>query len=377
MAFAVGGGPESPTGLIGRGSRASCSSAESAPLTRHTESRQTTGRFIHRSLFCEDHQSLARHDTIEMSDVTRRTQAAQVARSLRALGRPATKRELAALCGLDAARVGSLLSKLEGVVRADRYRWGYAEWIDDEYDGIPAEIIQRIEEDGGSTRLSRLLDELPRLFGVSEMSVRSTLGSPVFRVEHGWVSVVENPSLDVGTLEDVATGRDINGDLYWAFRMYNRYLRGYSITGVPPEVAVSLGCNFGERTYISVQTPHGVPSISVIWRKTSTTGPEIGRVAQSLKAIRASDGDSIAIVVRPDRTVSVAHQHDVSEPAQAPIGTQMYRHATSSSNRGEENDELGTGVRVMKPIMGRLEIRLELDNQFDRNAVSHDSGSES
>ena len=47
-------------------------------------------------------------------------------------------------------------------MRADKNRWGLAEWIDDEYEGIAAEIVQRIEEDGGATRLERLIDELPK-----------------------------------------------------------------------------------------------------------------------------------------------------------------------------------------------------------------------
>ena len=308
------------------------------------------------------------------SNANRRTQAAQVVRSLRALGRPATKEEIAKMCGLSAARVGSLLSKLERVVRADKRRWGFADWIDDEYEGIPAEIMQRIDEDGGSTRLNRLLDELPRLFGVSEMSVRTTLASRAFRVEHGWVTAVENPMFDLGTLEDVATGRNTNGDWYWAFTMHERYLQGFSLTGVPPELAVSLGCNFGRRLYTSVQIPRGVPEISVIWRKTSNTGPEIGRVSHCLKAIGASDGDSIALIVHTDRTVSVAHHYDVSEAEEVPIVGQRRIRATSSAIAGENNGDVQLGVRVMSPIIGRLEI--SVDDHSIRFAPPQDLGNE-
>ena len=278
------------------------------------------------------------------------------------------------MCGLSASRVGSLLSKLEGVVRADKNRWGFADWIDDEYEGIPAEIMQRIDEDGGSTRLNRLLDELPRLFGVSEMSVRATLAAPAFRVEHGWVTAVENPVIDLGTFEDVATGRDTNGDLYWIFTMYERYLQGFSITGVPPELAVSLGCNLGQRSYTGVQMPRGVPEISVIWRKTSNTGPEIGRISQSLKAIRASDGDSIALIVHTDRTVSVAHHHDVSDAEQVPTVRQRRIDATSSAVADEDNGDVQAGIRVMSPIIGRLEI--SLDDDSIRIAAPQDLGNE-
>ena len=256
---------------------------------------------------------------------------------------------------MDVTRVGSLLSKIDGVVRADKHRWGFADWIDDQYGGIPAEIMQRIEEDGGSTRLNRLLDEIPRFFGVSEMSVRSALASPAFRVEHGWVRTVENPAIDLGTLEDVATGRETNGDLYWAFTVYERYLRGFSITGVPPELAVALGCNFGQTVSIGVQAPHGVQAISVIWRKTSASGPEIGRVSQPLRALRARDGDLIALIVHSDATVSLAHR-DMSNADHASSANHIRDDATSSSNSREDGDGYAIAVRVMKPIGGRLEI---------------------
>ncbi len=300
---------------------------------------------------------------------SRRTQAARVAISLRELGRPATKEELAALCDLSVTRVGSLLSKLEGVLRADKNRWGLAEWIDDEYEGIPAEIMQRITEDGGSTRVTRILDELPRLFGVSEGSVRSSLASPAFRVENGWVIAVKNPVLGLGTLADVATGRDDSGYLYWIFTMYERHLRGFSVTGVPPELAVSLGCEFGQKSYIGVHTPRGVSAISVIWRKTSPTGPEIGRIAQSLKAIHAIDGDSIALVIRPDRTVSIAHRREVSKAAHE----KHNRNASSSHGVDDGSDDLEAGVRAMAPIIGRVDIRLDT---LDSALNSQGSGNE-
>lgn len=286
--------------------------------------------------------------------VTPSTQTAQVERCLRAHGRPATKEQLADLCGLDAARVGSLLSRIEGVVRADKHRWGFADWIDDEYEGIPAEIMQRIHEDGGSTRLSRLLDELPRLFGVTELSVRSTLSSPTFRVEHGWVSAVEDPDLGLGTLEDIASGRDARGDPYWVFTMYGRYLRGFSITGVPPELAVALGCDFGQKSTIPVQEPHGVPDISVIWRKTSPTGPEIGRVSQSLRAIRATDGDPIAMIVHTNTTVSLSHVSDLYHVDQGSNSKRSHADDSSPSRPSQDSPDSGMGVRVMKPIPGRI-----------------------
>ena len=79
------------------------------------------------------------------------------------IGSPANKAEIAEQSGLTERQVGAALSQIESVARADKTRWGLREWIDDIYEGIPAEIVQRINEDGGSTRLNRLLEELPRM----------------------------------------------------------------------------------------------------------------------------------------------------------------------------------------------------------------------
>ena len=79
----------------------------------------------------------------------RDTAKARARAALISIGRPATKEEVGQQSGLDSARAGAQLSAMDGIVRADKSRWGLAEWIDDEYEGIAAEIVQRIEEDGG------------------------------------------------------------------------------------------------------------------------------------------------------------------------------------------------------------------------------------
>ena len=93
--------------------------------------------------------------------------------ALISIGRPATCEEIARLCGFAEKRTRSHLSVIPSVVKADKDRWGLNEWVDDEYDGIVGEIIQRIEEDGGTTTTERLLTELPSKFGVNPLSVRA------------------------------------------------------------------------------------------------------------------------------------------------------------------------------------------------------------
>lgn len=110
----------------------------------------------------------------------RYSEKARTKAALLAIGTPATREEIAELCGLDPAKIGSYLSSFPNVVRADKSRWGLSEWIDDEYEGIEAEIIQRIEEGGGITTTNRLVKELPAKFGVSASSVNAYLQSPKF-----------------------------------------------------------------------------------------------------------------------------------------------------------------------------------------------------
>ena len=286
---------------------------------------------------------------------------ARVKATLLDIGRPATKPELAERSGLNAAQVAGILSRLEDVVRADRERWGLEEWIEDKYEGIPAEIVQRINEDGGSTRLDRLLDEIPRRFGVSENSVKAYVETPAFRVEHGWVSVADDSFAAIGRFEDVASGRDTNGDPYWVFPMYERYLQGYSITEVPPELAVALGCRLGGSTTVTVRAPAEARDISVIWRRTSRRGPEIGRIAKALRAIAAREGGPVSIIVHSRDEVSFVRNGPLppahgltSDKPQGPT-----QPPTDESRLGIGGSTY-TGVRVARAVRGRLRAAGEI-----------------
>ncbi|MXW94412.1 MAG: hypothetical protein F4110_01275 [Acidimicrobiaceae bacterium] len=231
----------------------------------------------------------------------RATARARVKAALLKIGAPATKAELAQEGGMTERQVGGALSSIASVARATKDRWGLREWIDDIYEGIPAEIIQRINEDGGSTRLNRVLDELPRLFNVSESSVWAYLNTPAFRVEHGWVTEATESDFQVGPLVDVVDGFTDEGDPYWTLEVAQRYLRGYSLHGVPPEIALALGCTFGDRTTVPVLYPDSCQDISVIWRKTSMHGPEIGRLSDALQALGTQDATPVRLIIHKGR----------------------------------------------------------------------------
>lgn len=287
--------------------------------------------------------------------VLRETARSRVKAALLKIGSPATKSELAEESGLTEKQVAGALSNISSVARADLHRWGLREWIDDVYEGIPAEILQRINEDGGSTRLNRLLDELPRRFGVTETSVWAYLNTPAFRVEHGWVSEASESDIQLRPLDEVIDGRDGSGDPHWTFEIAQRHLDGYSLQGVPPEIAAALGCYFGSRSTAEVRSPEGCQDISVIWRKTSIHGPEIGRLGPALRALGANGGTNVNLTIHnlSEVTLGLTSKPRNSLPVQDP-----QRSARAPSAYQQLPPTMG-GVTTAAPLSARLKTSVE------------------
>lgn len=235
----------------------------------------------------------------------RDTSKAKAKAAVISIGRPATKEEIGELCGLAPNRLGAQLSAIPGVIRADKKRWGLAEWIEDEYEGIPAEIIQRIEEDGGATRLERLLEELPRMFDVAEGSVEAYAKSARFRISDGYVSVADPSSITLRALEDVIHGSTADGLSFWSFKVEDRYFEGYSLAGLPPEIANALGCEPDGNLRVPVLTPEGCGTVSVRWPLTSLTGATLGYLAEPLRQLGARQGERIHLVLESSASVSL------------------------------------------------------------------------
>ena len=251
----------------------------------------------------------------------RDTAKARVKAALLKIGRASTRDEIATMSEIDHDRVGSLLSVIPTVVKADKTRWAFADWIDDVYEGIPAEIIQRINEDGGATPLERLLEELPRLFGVSESSVQAYVRTPQFRLHDDYVSLADDSLITLRNLDDIIDGRDAFGNPYWTFLVETRYLDGYSLLGLPPELARELGCEPNGKTLAIVTCPAGSGELSVVWRLASTTGASLGHLADPLQRLGVSVGDNVCMVIkgpgvvalrRESTTVSVEESSDTS-----------------------------------------------------------------
>ena len=244
----------------------------------------------------------------------RDTAKARAKAALMRIGQPATREEIARLCGIDSSKIGSQLSGIPGVMRADKNRWGLTEWIDDEYEGVPAEIMQRIDEDGGATTLERLLDELPRMFGVSEGTVRVIVKTPQFVLQDGYVSVADESSIVLRDLNDVIDGRDASGAPYWTFIVEDRYFDGYSILNFPPELARELGCGPNGNTRARVVQPPDCEQLSVNWRLSSPNGASLGHLADPLRRLVVSAKDRVRVVIKAPNLVEL-YRDIAAEPS--------------------------------------------------------------
>ena len=246
------------------------------------------------------------HGMLALRDTAR----ARAKAALMSIGRSATREEIASLCRFeDSGIVGSTLSNVASVVRADKDRWGLREWIDDEYDGIVGEIVQRIEEDGGATTTERLLAELPRKFNVSPVSVRTYMKTPKFEIRDGSIRLADVSAIRLRDLDDVIHGRDDNGAPYWTFIVESRHFKGYSVFGVPPEFAKALGCSPDSGSGIRIENlADDRRKLSLRWRLSSQSGATLGYLSEPFRQLGLRPGDRARVTIKGPGLVDLRAQ---------------------------------------------------------------------
>ena len=243
--------------------------------------------------------SVERCGLVRISDrlALRSTKKVRAKAAILTIGRLATLDEIVAESGLPRAHLGGLLSGIPGIARASKTKWGIQDWIEDEYEGIAAEIKQRIEEDGGATTLDRLVNELPEMFEVKETSVRAIAATPQFVLRDGIVRLAEESEVTLRDVYEVVDGVTGEGWPYWSFRVQGSYFDGYSLAGVPPEIADALACPKNGRIRAVVSRPTGCRPISVNWRLTSVSGASVGYISTPLSRLGVAEGDRVCLVV--------------------------------------------------------------------------------
>lgn len=246
--------------------------------------------------------SVERCGFVRVSDrlALRSTMRARAKAAILTIGRPATLEEIATESDLPRTRVAGLLAGIQGIARASKTKWGIEDWIEDEYEGIAAEIKQRIEEDGGTTTMDRLVRELPKMFEVKEASVRAIASTRQFVLRDGIVRLAEESEVTLRDIFEVVDGVTEEGRPYWSFPVQERYFRGHSLAGVPPEIAHALGCPRNGSIKAVVSRPTGCRRVSVNWRLTSLSGASVGYISTALDRLGVTEGDRVClIVVRP------------------------------------------------------------------------------
>jgi len=235
--------------------------------------------------------------------------AARMKLALLALGRPATKREIAEAAGLPHASnsaISSYLHATEAAVRYDKTRWALAEQTPEPFRGTVSAMHDYIKANGGQAGLARMCADLSAKYGIRPSSVRTYAWSaPVFAVSSGTVRSVESPTVTPGALADATTVNE-DGEPQRLFEVDESHLRGYSFI-VPPVVAHALGCPPDGRTEAPVANA-GCRPVSVTWSLASIGDGKqgkatIGHVRHALAAIGAQPGDTARLVIQDDGAV--------------------------------------------------------------------------
>ena len=183
-------------------------------------------------------------------------------------------------------------------MRADKYRWGFEEWVEDSYEGIFEEINQRIDDNGGVAPVSIIVRELPDRFGVSEASVRAYLSSDAFVIEDGLVRRAGDDEYTPKSPKSCTGAMQIEDKWGQRLRLYERHFVGYSL-GVCFDIAYANGIRPDDDLVVPVNGD-GHES-SVIWRRHSLTRTvDVGRVSQFLELAGYSDGDEIVVIPQRD-----------------------------------------------------------------------------
>lgn len=185
------------------------------------------------------------------------------------------------------------------LMRTGRSSWGLRAWRLEEYTGITEEIAQRIEEWGGRAKITDLVDELVRLFGVSPGSVRVYADAPMFFTEDGYVQMRRSEECFVVD-RDLSRCRGVfrvsESSFSYLMAVDRDVLRG-SGRVCPDGLAAALGVCPGKPRSFST----GRGQIKVSWPETSASGPSLGSTRALATDVGAVEGDLLRLQFETNR----------------------------------------------------------------------------
>ncbi|MCY3858993.1 MAG: hypothetical protein OXG25_08795 [Gammaproteobacteria bacterium] len=227
----------------------------------------------------------------------RDTRKAKLKAALISLDRPATRPELADMCGLTNKIASAALSSIPEIVRISRTQWALKDWGLREYKGIVEEIVDYITNEGGIASVDPLIEDIAQRFEVKKWSVRAYMQTPKFHMVDGRIRLAGLVSPPIRPLSDVVHGYDDKGRAYWTFPVLERYFRGYSVVGVPFEVAAFLGCPPDDATTLQIDNLPNCRALTIQWYLSSTTKVSIGFVRDALERLNVNTGHSVRLTL--------------------------------------------------------------------------------
>ena len=217
-------------------------------------------------------------------------------RILHLVARPMTPAELVEVIGHGSA--SSIKNhRNPAMVRIDKhFRLALREWGHEEYEGIANQIIRRIERGGGVASRASIIEDFTGSFGVSESSVRTYLGLPIFDVAGDSVRYTRTPAFTPRPPETIAGA--VRTRAGWGERhvVTEANLRGYSFKG-NAHIAWANGIRPNDSLLVPL---NGSPSrqVSVIWRTTNPAGNvEVGRARKWLVERGIGPGAEILLMM--------------------------------------------------------------------------------
>lgn len=236
------------------------------------------------------------HDMFGMLAL-RPTRKAKLKAAILVLGRPASRPELANMCSFSNKITSAALSSIPEIVRISRTQWALKDWRLHEYRGIVEEIVDFIRRNDGIAAIDPLIEEIAQRFDVKKWSVRAYLQTAKFHMHDGMVREALQTSLTMRPLAKVVDGFDDKGRPYWTFLVVERYFRGYSVVGLPFEIAAYLGCPPDDATTLSVQNLKGCRNLSIQWYRSSTTRASVGFLRDALERLNLTEGQFVRMTL--------------------------------------------------------------------------------
>ena len=161
------------------------------------------------------------------------------------------------------------------------------------YNGITAEIINSIEENGGEASIDEIIDDFTTSFGVKKNSVIGFLGAPIFERTDGMVSLrqtVDDVISSSDVLKSVSCYKGGTDTWVWKLQVNKDTLRG-SGKQISNGLALHVGCQLGDK--INVPTEFG--GVTFSWPIHTPYGASIGSLRLPALGLGAQVGDYLFV----------------------------------------------------------------------------------